>query len=253
MAESGQAAGRREVRYDESRPLGRNFRDPAEVEAYDAFHRRFRDAEAENAALLAEMGLTGTETAGDFGCGTGRLVRAMARKCREVWAIDLSEGMLEWGRKKAEEEGVQNIQFRQGTFLGYVHDGPLLDVLNCSLALHHLPDFWKGEALKRMAGMLKAGGRGFWGGGFFFPGGGCFGSWVCFVWGWGGGKIDRWMRQLEERGGRELAEELSRHVEKEFSTVEWILLALLERAGFRVEEARSGRYEAFRTYRCVKA
>lgn len=226
------------VRYDEGRPLGRDFRDPAEVEAYDAFHRRFRDAEAENAALLEEMGLTGSETAGDFGCGTGRLVRALARRCREVWAIDMSEGMLDWGRKKAAEEGLGNIRFRQGTFLGYEHDGPPLDELNCSLALHHLPDFWKGEALKRMAGMLKDGGR----------------FWLTDVAWTGDGRegIDRWMRQLEEQGGRELAEELSRHVAKEYSTAEWILLELLGRAGFRVEEARSGRYEAFRTYRCVK-
>ncbi len=238
MAEPGQMAGPREVRYDESRPLGRDFRDPAEVEAYDAFHRRFRDVEAENAALLAEMGLSGTETVGDFACGTGRLVREMARRCREVWAIDLSEGMLDWGKKKAEEEGLGNIRFRQGTFLGYEHDGPPLDVLNCSLALHHLPDFWKGEALKRMAGMLKTGGR-FW--------------LTDVVWtGEGREEIDRWMRQLEERGGRELAEALCPHVEKEFSTAEWILLALLERAGFGVEEVRSGRYGAFRTYRCVK-
>jgi hypothetical protein len=34
-----------------------------------------------------------------------------------------------------------------------------VDAVVTTLALHHLPDFWKGMALKRVHGMLKRGGR----------------------------------------------------------------------------------------------
>jgi putative AdoMet-dependent methyltransferase len=39
-------------------------------------------------------------------------------------------------------------------FLNYEHNGPPLDMIVSNLALHHLPDFWKMIALKRIHEML---------------------------------------------------------------------------------------------------
>jgi len=67
--------------------------------------------------------------------------------------------MLNFTRRKAELRGIKNIEFHQAGFLTYDHHGEPLDAVVSQLALHHLPDFWKMIALKRIFAMLKEGGK----------------------------------------------------------------------------------------------
>ena len=46
--------------------------------------------------------------------------------------------------------------------------------------------------------------------------------------------IASWFDQLGESGGTQLREEVAMHVREEFSTFDWIIDSLLERAGFRI-------------------
>ena len=130
---------------------------------------------------------------------------------------------MEW---KAKEEGLANIVCRGGGFLSYVHDGPPFDAIHTSLALHHLPDFWKQKALDRLAGMLKPGGR-------------LHLMDVVFVPENADANIAAWIAQMEAAQGREIADSLRGHVQREYSTYTWIMEGLLVRAGFRIDDAQS--------------
>ncbi len=215
-----------DLAWDEAVAINRDFGDRAVVAAYDERHRRFRDIDGENAAILTRLHLPPDAVVGDFGCGTGAFARLAARRCRTVYAVDASAAMLDFVEWKAKEEGLANIVCRRGGFLTYVHDGPPLDALHTSLALHHLPDFWKQPALTRLAGLLKPGGR-------LHLMDVAFAPENCDA------NIAAWIAQMEAEQGREIADSLRDHVRKEYSTYTWILEGLLARAGFRIDEARS--------------
>ena len=225
--------------WDETVAINLDFGDRAVVAAYDEGHRRFRDVDGENAAILARLELPPDAVVGDFGCGTGAFARLAARRCRTVYAVDVSAAMLDFVQWKAQEEGFANVVCRTGGFLTYVHDGPPLDAIHSSLALHHLPDFWKQKALDRLAGWLKPGGR------FHLLD-------VVFQEENSAANIDAWIAQMEAKGGVALADSIRAHVAKEYSTLAWIMEGLLARAGFRIDRAEySGGVLA--TYYCTKA
>lgn len=146
-------------RYNEMIPAGRDFRSREVVEAYDAYHRRIRDIDGENEAMVAAFGLEASHTIADFGCGTGAFALQAARHCAAVHAVDVSRAMLDYVEWKAHSAGVTNVICHHGGFLTYVHKDAPLDAIVSSMALHHLPDFWKQKALLRLNEMLKPGGK----------------------------------------------------------------------------------------------
>ncbi|RJQ31585.1 MAG: class I SAM-dependent methyltransferase [Peptococcaceae bacterium] len=109
--------------------------------------------------MISCLGLTSNQTIIEFGTGTGDFALEAAQCCARVFAIDISPAMLNFTRRKAELRGIKNIEFHQAGFLTYDHHGEPLDAVVSQLALHHLPDFWKMIALKRIFAMLKEGGK----------------------------------------------------------------------------------------------
>ena len=142
--------------YDDLRQVGVDFEDTAAVAAYD--RNQGTDAAAER-TLLDELRVGSGHVVIDIGCGTGVFALEAARRCRAVYAVDVSAGMLAFARRRAEGQGLHNLHFRHGGFLSYGHDGPRADLLVTKYAFHHLPDFWKGVALVRMKEMLGQDGR----------------------------------------------------------------------------------------------
>lgn len=65
----------------------------------------------------------------DFGCGVGRLTRAMAKLAGRATGVDVSEGMLAEARASA-PEGVD--------FLNYIPDGAF-DWINTAIVFQHIP------------------------------------------------------------------------------------------------------------------
>ncbi len=210
--------------WDETIAINKDFGDRAVVAAYDEGHRRFRDVDGENAAILARLDLPPDAIVGDFGCGTGAFARAAARRCRTVYAVDVSAAMLDYVQWKTREEGRTNVICRPGGFLTYAHDGPPFDAIHTGLALHHLPDFWKQKALERFAGMLRPGGRLHLMDVVFQPEN-------------REANIEAWIARTAAQGGAEVGDSLRAHVAKEYSTFTWILEGLLARAGFRIDHA----------------
>lgn len=207
--------------YDEFKQVGVDYADVAEVEAYDSRHARFRDVAAECTRILDALAVTPQSVVIEIGTGTGAFARHAARRCAHVYAVDVSRAMLDFAQQQSEKAGLENITFCHAGFLTYTHPGAPADALVTSMAFHHLPDFWKGVALKRMNGLLK-------------PGGLLYLHDVIFAQDADEAPIANWLDQLEAMGGPQLREEVATHIREEFSTFDWIIDGLLERTGFSI-------------------
>lgn len=90
----------------------------------------------------------------DMGAGTGAIALAVASDAAYVLARDISEGMMEEGRRTASSERITNVEFARGRFrepnLTTPDDGPI-DVLTSNFALHHLADEEKRDAIETLA------------------------------------------------------------------------------------------------------
>ena len=223
-------------RYDETIPVARDFTSPDEVRAYDAFHARFRNISAELDRTLALLAPQPTWEIADIGCGTGRLVCRLAPLCRRVHAVDLSQAMLDYAATRAREDGLQNIEYHHGTFLTYEHKGPPLDAAHTSMALHHLPDFWKQVALTRIHAALRPGAP-FVLTDISWPDEAPFKA------------IQSWLDAIAATDP-DLASELADTPRREFATTDWILRGLLERAGFTIVSVASAPPCVIHTYLC---
>jgi len=88
----------------------------------------------------------------DLGAGTGAITLALAPDAEEVLARDVSEGMMDEGRRKAGERGLSNVAFAYGEFRDPAVDpSQRVDVVTSNFALHHLADDEKREAIHEMA------------------------------------------------------------------------------------------------------
>jgi putative AdoMet-dependent methyltransferase len=224
--------------HDEFRQVGTDYDDPAQVEAYDARHAQFRDVDAECDGILGMLDVTPQSVLIELGTGTGAFAIHAARRCKKVYAADVSRPMLDFARQKAAHAGLGNIVFCHGGFLTYEHKGVHADTLVTCMALHHLPDFWKGIALGRMNSMLKIGGQ-------------LYLSDVVFAETDVAVNIPRWIDHLGEMGGAQLRDEIAAHIREEYSTFDWIMRGLLTRAGFKIhsEDIQEG---VIGKYLCVK-
>ncbi|SFL07285.1 Methyltransferase domain-containing protein [Halogranum rubrum] len=86
----------------------------------------------------------------DLGTGTGAIALALAPRAKRVVGRDISEGMMEQARKKAEKEGLDNVEFGEGRFRDPNYDGEV-DIVVSNFAMHHLSDEEKREAIQTIA------------------------------------------------------------------------------------------------------
>lgn len=86
----------------------------------------------------------------DLGTGTGAIALALASDARRVVGRDISDGMLDQARGKADEQGLSNIEFAEGSFRDPDYDGEV-DIVVSNFAMHHLSDAEKREAIEVIA------------------------------------------------------------------------------------------------------
>lgn len=211
--------------YDETKNSGVDYQDAATVAEYDSRHAAFRDYEAAARVIIERLGLDERHTVIDMGCGTGAFSLTAARHCRQIHAVDISRVMLERLTDKAALAGISNIETHHAGFLTYAHECAPVDAVVCVAALHHLPDFWKAVALQRMWTTLKPEGRL-----YLFD--------VVFPFSAGDHQreFDKWIGGMRLKAGDWMKEEAVIHIRDEFSTFDWIMEGLLERAGFQIEQ-----------------
>lgn len=213
--------------WDETTTISTDYCDAAEARNYDNRHSRSARNDAEYQEILDLIDPKPDWTLMDIGAGTGTFALAAAGRCGEVYAVDVSQAMLDVAEGKASDAGVGNIKFLRGGFLTYQHVGEPVDAITSNLALHHLPDIWKQIALGRLAAMLKSGGV-------------LYLRDVVFQFELGrhAEVFDKWVRDVGELFGEAcMASKAESHIKNEFSTFGWIMEGLLERAGFQIENA----------------
>ncbi len=97
--------------FDEMKQVGKDYADIAEVEAYDAFHSKFRNVEKENEAIIKTLSLQKAHTVIEFGTGTGAFAIQAAACADKVYAVDVSRAMLDYASRKAKKQSLTNILF----------------------------------------------------------------------------------------------------------------------------------------------
>jgi SAM-dependent methyltransferase len=227
--------------FNEFKQLTVDFNDPQQVADYD---RRQGDGAEDNRQILADLGLQPGDLVVDLGTGTGSLAVEAARAgAGLVYAVDVSPAMLDFTKRRARAAGVEaRVTCVHAGFLSYAHAGPLADIVVTQFALHHLPDFWKGVALSRLADFIRPGGR------FYLQD-------VIFSFAPADHavRIDNWIDTVAgARGGNSFSRaDFEGHVRDEFSTYDWVIEGLLARAGFRIDTAHKSA-PTYATYSCTK-
>jgi ubiquinone/menaquinone biosynthesis C-methylase UbiE len=228
--------------FDELAHAGREHLDPAYVAGYDTKAPLEADA-ANEVDLLRRLGLGEDSTLVDLGAGTGTLALAAARTAKRVVAVDVSPTMVVATRAKVARLGLSNVECVNAGFLGYEHRGDPPDFVYSRNALHHLPDVWKAIALERIAAMLG-------------PAGVLRLRDIVFA--FEPGEAERFVRDWLASGKADPSEgwtraELEQHLREESSTFSWLLEPMLERAGFRIEDADYGAARIYARYVCARA
>ncbi|GAB3201979.1 ubiquinone/menaquinone biosynthesis C-methylase UbiE [Pontibacter aydingkolensis] len=101
---------------------------------YDTNKNRTRDLEA--VALRNTLASIPFETCLEIGCGTGKNTEWLVRKAMHVTAVDLSEKMLEWARKKVHSNKVEFVQADITKEWGFTQQQ--YDLVSFSLVLEHI-------------------------------------------------------------------------------------------------------------------
>jgi SAM-dependent methyltransferase len=224
---------------DEFAHAGDEHLDPEYVATYD---RKSQTDSTPDLALLKALGMNEESVLVDLGAGTGVFALAAAPFCGRVVAVDVSPPMLDYIRQQAEMLGLTNVEVVRAGLLTYEHEGEPADFVYTRNVLHHLPDFWKGIALQRMAGMLRPGG-------------------VLrlhdLVYSFNPDEVEKFFEPWLAHAAASpdvgwTREEYETHVRTEYSTYSWLLEAIIERVGFEIKSADHRPSGIYSAYTCVK-
>lgn len=93
----------------------------------------------------------------DLGAGEGTVAQLLARRAREVIAVDNSDKMVEFGSQQARRHGIRNLRYRKGDLEALPIGEGEVDVALFSQSLHHArhPETAVAEAFR----ILRPGGR----------------------------------------------------------------------------------------------
>jgi cyclopropane fatty-acyl-phospholipid synthase-like methyltransferase len=125
--------------------------------------------------------------------------------------------------------GYTNVHVVLAGFLTFEHRGDPVDFVYSRWALHHLGDAWKAVALDRIRHNLRLGGvlR-------------LLNIAYSFAPSEMADRVEQWRSTLPETADAEGAwvrADIDEHIRDEHSTFTWLLEPMIERSGFRIEEA----------------
>ena len=207
--------------YNEFKQVGKDYSQKEEVEVYEKTHSQFRDILQESKELINNLNISANDTLVDFGSGTGVFAIEAAKKCKKVYAVDISPKMLDYAQQKAQKESISNLEFVHSGFLNFSTESNSVDFITSTFSFHHLPDFWKKIALKNMRDILKTGG-------------------ILYI------KdvviedteplnnIAEFITEQTKLGGDFLKEDAELHFKEEFSTYDWIIESMFEKTSFEI-------------------
>lgn len=226
--------------YNENSHSGVNYSNQEIVKDYDNQHAKFRDFETEANKISQALNIGKNDTIVDLGCGSGELSIQLSSRCKKIYAVDISTNMIDLCNKKISEKKLENITPICSGLLSYQHDSEPADIVISNVVLHHLPDFWKMIALKKINDLLKPGGK------FFL-----FDIVYSFPVENHKENITNWLNGMKEKAGEKMMEESIIHVRDEFSTWDWIIEKMLELSGFKIVHI-AGEMPNTKAYICIK-
>lgn len=210
--------------YNEFNQVGVDYSKSDTANGYDGEMESFRDYEKEVEAFLEKLNISnpGELIVIDIGCGTGAFSIYAAKHFKQIHAVDVSEEMLKVASAKAAKKNIGNIEFHNSGFLQFQPKAKA-DIVNTKWAFHHLPDYWKQVGLLNMNKMLKLGGI-------------LFMSDVVFKFDPEyESNTDTLISQLSNDFSEEFIKGVKIHIRDEYSTFDWVLQGLIERAGFSID------------------
>jgi 2-polyprenyl-3-methyl-5-hydroxy-6-metoxy-1,4-benzoquinol methylase len=110
-------------------------------------------------AVLAESGQSARGVVLDVGAGGGALAVPLASVAQRVIALDLSTRMLERLSRRAEDEGLDNVEANSGAIEELDLRPASVDLIVSNYALHHLLDQDKARFVSDAATWLRPGGK----------------------------------------------------------------------------------------------
>lgn len=224
---------------DELAHAGAEHLDLESVAGYD--QKQQSPDPAEDLSVLAAHGLTSASSVVDLGAGTGQFALAAARQFGLVVVVDISPAMLRQLEGRAASTGLTNLRCVQAGFLSYEHLGRPADGVYTRNALHHLPDYWKGLALARIARMMQPG---------------AVLRLHDLIYDFQPAETDqifeRWLAQAPDDSARGYTSaDLAEHIRSEHSTFRWLLEPMIEAAGFEIVTVAFSE-SVYGAYTCVK-
>lgn len=224
--------------YNDMRQIGTDYSSDEEIRKYDERMSKFRNIDHEIEDILQHIDINKNHTIIEIGCGTGETSIAIASLCQKVIAVDVSSQMLEYANKKAQSRNIGNISFVNAGFLRFSCEEKV-DAVISQIALHHIPDFWKMIALKKIYNAMKDKGR-------------LYLRDVVFSFDMEKyiNTIEYYIQDIEKNAGHDTARNFENHIKNEYSTFDWIMEEMLYRAGFYIDDADYKEYIA--RYVCTK-
>jgi SAM-dependent methyltransferase len=109
--------------------------------------------------VLSEADPAADASAVDLGCGSGQVTLALARRCRTVLGVDVSERMIALLLENAAQQGVSNVEGRAVPIEHLGLPESSVDLVVSNYALHHLRDSDKQVAVDSAYQWLRPGGK----------------------------------------------------------------------------------------------
>lgn len=90
--------------------------------------------------VIQKLQLNGTETVLDVASGTCSAGRAIARQAKKVTCLDMTPSMLEQGKRIADMQRIENMEFVVGDAVDVPFGENSFDVVITRLSMHHFPN-----------------------------------------------------------------------------------------------------------------
>jgi ubiquinone/menaquinone biosynthesis C-methylase UbiE len=108
------------------------------------------------ARLVAAVKPAPSDRALEVATGPGYVALALARRCREVIGLDLTEALLRIAERNRHESGIANVHFQSGDAEHLPFSDGEFDIVVCRFAFHHFEN--PGQVLAEMCRACRVGG-----------------------------------------------------------------------------------------------